>query len=167
MKNVALLFAITMLFASCLDLRFAQTMPSSASPISEFPEELRGTFVSKHNKDTLRIRVNSVDSANIRLGEDHVLKSSGKFYILNSRKNNLWNVSVIRPCGNKGFRLYIFDIKDGKKRQTLNNISPLVEVYDEEGSVDYISTNPTDAQFEKMIKSKALVEIDHFKKLKK
>jgi len=166
MKKLLFFIATITLLTSCLDLRFAQTMPASATAIPAFPENLRGTYVGKHNKDTMRVSIDSIDVAAIRLGENNVLKPFGKYYVLNTKKNDRWNVAIIKPCGKKTLKLYSFDIADGKKRKALNAISTLQEVYDEEGSVDYVSTNPTDAEFEKMIKSKGLIEIDHFKKIK-
>lgn len=166
MKKIIFIFAIAALLTSCLDLRFAQSMPTSAVALNAFPESLRGTYVSKHNKDTMHVTGDSIDAANIRLGENNVLKPFGKYYVLNSKKNDRWNVAIIKPCGNKVLKLYAFDIADGKKRKALSSISPLVEVYDDEGSVDYVSANPTDAEFEKMLKCKGLVEIDRFKKIK-
>lgn len=166
MKKIIFLFSIVVLFSSCLDLRFAQSMPASATALSEFPESLRGTYVSKNNKDTMHVSNDSIDAANIRLGEDNVLKPFGKYYVLNSKKNDRWNVAIIEPCGKRVLKLYAFDIADGKKRKALNTISPLVEVYDDEGSVDYVSANPTDAEFEKMLKCKGLVEIDRFRRIK-
>lgn len=166
MKNLILFLFVSMLFCSCLDLRFTQSMPASSPALNEFPAELQGKFKSKHNGDTLVVSNKQIVPAEITLDENTVLKYTGKYYILNSKKGDGWNIVVIKLKGKSTLKLYAFDIADGKKRKKLNAISTLKEVYDEEGGLDYISAGPDDVQFEKMLKSRALIEIDHFVRVK-
>lgn len=166
MKKIFLFLLIAGTVAACTDLSFPRPMPDGVADLIEFPVDMRGTFVSKYNHDTVVVSATEVKGAEIRLDQDHLLRAYKDYLVLNERNGDRWNLVLIRPCNEKSFVVYVFDIRDAKKRRAIGRITEITEVTDGEGGVEYLYVNPTPEQFDKLIGSKCLSRVEKFKRLK-
>ncbi|MCC6600274.1 MAG: hypothetical protein IT223_06330 [Crocinitomicaceae bacterium] len=168
MKNFLILLLISLLFASCRDLAFTVPQPRGVENEYYFPPQLQGTFVSKHNKDTLQITVNTFgNNPDDRLDEDTFLRRSGKYYILNNKDSLYWHLSIIKLCGRNSFTIYGFDMGDQKKRKKISELLRVGEIKDENGRVEYYLADPTEDQFKQLLSKRYLTKLETFRWKKK
>ena len=167
MKNLLFFSFLVLSLASCMELGFKEPMPIAAQNIASFPENMRGTYVSTSDTgDTVVVEATTVSNGKFRLDDDNVMRAMGKYYVISKREEGRWNLALIKPNGNNAFTLYGFDIADAKKRKTLTRITEVEEVLDAEGGLDYLFIQPTDKQFEKLVRSKCVRKAEKFKKIK-
>ena len=166
MKNTFLLFLLSLVLHSCTELAFKSAMPLNGENLSAFPREMQGTFQSTiSSSDTLVITANEVSGNRFRIGENNVVRKCGKYYVCSEKKVDRWVMGFIRLHGKTGFSVYRFDVEDSKKRKSISNITNLEEILDENGGVDYLLVSPTDAEFRRMMRSKAFIRVEKFKRI--
>lgn len=174
------LIALTFLLTSCMEVGFKHAMPLAGADIKEFPEELQGTFVSKDDlKDTVRVDRNSAGEVkfNLALGNvvsdnmcnldsGDVLRHFGEYYVFNRKNADRWDIVIIKMNGRHGLSLFMFDAYDIKNRNRIQAITAMEEIRNKDGELDYLLISPTDEQFLRMIKSKALVRLSKLRRIK-
>lgn len=166
MKNVFLLLVLALLFNSCTELAFKTAMPLNGEDLSEFPVEMRGTFRSTlSSSDTLVISAKEVSGDRFHIDENSILRKFGKYYVCSERKTDRWVVGFIRLHGKNGFSVYRFDVEDSKKRKSISDITRVDEILDESGGVDYLLVSPSDTEFRKMMRSRAFIRAEKFKRI--
>ncbi len=167
MKKVIIIIFVAVFMQSCTELAFRNAMPMQGTDIMEFPEEMQGTFLSMlESKDTIVITAKDVSGDKFHIDDHNVLRKFGKYYICNEKKSDRWVIGVIRPQGHRGFTVYRFDVEESKKREAIAGITKVEEVLDESGGVDYLLVSPTDAEFRKMLRSKAFIRAEKFRRVK-
>ncbi len=168
MRKFITVMLVVVVMQSCTELAFRNAMPIQGTDLTEFPEDLQGTFLSMlESKDTIVITATNVSGDKFHIDGNNVLRKFGKYYICNEKKADRWVIGVIRPQGYRGFTVYRFDVEETKKREIIADITKVEEVLDESGGVDYLLVSPTDAEFRKMLRSKAFIRAEKFRRVKK
>jgi hypothetical protein len=165
-KLIVFSSAIVMLLSSCSELVFKNAMPQNAQNLTAFPEVLQGTFVSTDDvPDTVRVTPTYYGIEQQKLDDENVIRQAGRYYVLNQKKLNGWHVAVIKPNGKNSFSCYLFDTKEDKSRKAISKVTRLEEVLNGDGEVDYLRIAPTDAEFKKLLRSRALIRVQKYKRI--
>lgn len=122
MKKASLLILLILSLSSCTQVLFMQPVPIEVAALESIPNELKGVFKVKKEKDTLFIL-----DREIRLGQEKPMKMNGsengdfilkpykKGYVANILEDSVYQLIYLLPKGKKTLLLYLPDIDDDKK----------------------------------------------------
>lgn len=153
--------------ASCMELGFKDAMPLNETDLKEFPADLQGWYVAMTDgKDTIEVMATRVSADRFVLDGKNVMRKFGKYYVCNQNKLGRWNIALIKPTC-RGFSLYSFDIYESKHREIIRKLTNVMEIKDEDGGLDYLLISPTNEEFGRLVKSKAFIKVEKFKRITK
>lgn len=165
-NTIWLVVMMSFAMLSCMELGFREAMPLNGTDIAEFPVELQGWYVSiNDSKDTMEVKSTSVSEDRFALDGKNVIRKFGKYYVCNQKKLNRWNIALIKETC-RGFALYSFDIDDSKHREIIRELTSVTEIKDEDGGLDYLLIDPSNEEFSRLVKSKAFVRVEKFRRIK-
>ena len=166
--NCKLSFAIGILFfTGCSVIRFTNPQPENARPLSQFPDQMIGSYLDKDG-DTLKISryaFSNGEEVNTLSKERLILKKSGKYYILSSKcplseGNPIawkgWEVLPFRYVDNT-LTVYLINTWEDKEKQTLEALknilsAPVKNEFNSQENFDYYLISPTKKEFKTMLK---------------
>lgn len=151
-----LLFAILITQLSCVDLAFKEPQPEGVQDISEFPQELIGTFAN--NQDTIIVSkymiVSGNDSTRVSFSDTVRLRSYGGWHFLSltEREQDYWTVVCAKRTGNK--LIIKIPEMDKEDRAKLEKRWAVTDVYNELNNLDAYLIDPKKEEWNKLLRSK-------------
>lgn len=157
--------AIVLLLSACTPVYFENPVPQNARTMTTFPQEYVGTYVSEDPEyDDIVINSESYTCGEIHgvLGENAVLKPYKEFWVMNQftdeNQLNKYLVFLAKFDVSEGILevFYLNLAEDLDRQQKLKNMTDVSEVFAEDGTLESVQINPSDAEF------KAIMESDLF-----
>jgi hypothetical protein len=168
MRFAILIFAWTLLLASCKEVSYPIAQPAGVAAFKEVPSNLRGVFQIYDQKtgdfsDTLIIESwgyhmkdkNEKDwLGRGTLSDTLVLKFYKDYYFVNFKFNDQWVLRLIKQHSDGSFEFLSVDLQDDvKSKDRLKKISKKLKVSEIKKKDDtYYQINPTPAQLMALIK---------------
>ncbi len=159
-KNILLL----LLLSSCVEVGFKHPQPSKGKSLSEVPKEIID-FYSDIKSDSTSGNIKDLynaDDFDKSLSETTILKKWKGKYFLNEKEDSLWHIIMIVPVANNKFDTYRLDGDDEQTQKKLNRITEVEEIRSEDGELEHLILDPTNREFNKIVKSGAFTIIDIF-----
>lgn len=174
MKNYLLTIATAYLLMACTMVRYETPQPAEGISLPQFPEKMQGLFVSE-DLDTLEVtqfqfHFRNSDEIQVKgdlSGNETVLKEFGKYYILNLKEEEIWDVFPIRLKNDK-IQVYFSATaaRAEELMEELNETSPVMEIADEDGDLEYYLIAPTSEELRRLIRKGLFDERLLFKRIK-
>lgn len=173
MKKLVLAILTAFQVTACTVVRFETPQPADVVALNDFPEEMRGVFISE-DQDTLEI--NTLEF-HFRNGEEiqvrgnlstaeTVLKEFRNYYILSLKEEGEWDVFPVKvKKGN--IHLFIPSNAPGAEElmEELKKTSPVKEISGADGDFDHYLINPTSEEFRYLLKKNLFDEKIIFKRM--
>lgn len=158
-------FVLSLLLSSCATLSYDHPMPDNSRVLNEIPGEFHGDYVQEDDENSyLEIRGNHFTTSEMTatIGEELELRPFQKYIVVNLREDMGWVVYLAERTGEGHIRLYHIDITEEEVVEKLNSITATEIMLDEEGNLERIKINPTDAEFKQMIESELFEAAEDF-----
>lgn len=173
MKKPVFLLLFLLQLTACTIVRFDSPQPADAIALPEFPEKMRGLFVSE-DQDTLEVTITGFHFRNgeeiqlrgdLTMGEA-VLKEIKNYYILNLQEEGEWDVFPVRL--RKGDIHIYFPATASRAEELMEEIkqtSSVIEILDADGDFDHYLIDPTPEEFQFLIRKNFFDERIIFKRI--
>ena len=159
MKKIYLIFvSFTLIFASCINIKFEEPQPQGGENLAIIPKKLQGTFLIDKN-DTLFLYANKMEIKQkdttqiVKFSENLVLRKFQDYYVINQRDDidSTWSAFFVKieKKQNPIFYLMSYDSKDSSIIDKLPLITK-TKIINKNGSVDLI-IKPTAKELAKII----------------
>lgn len=157
MKKIIYLGVLTVILASCTNVRFVDPQPEDVEALRVIPEKYHGEYEYQDTsrKDLYVVTANSIDDA--ILGDSVIVKQRGNYFYVNFLSDGGYEVSVveINQClGYENIELTSFEITESNKH--LFNIVETTEQFD---SKSYLLDNVSSNQLNLLINSSESVSL--------
>ena len=164
MKVIILNLGLMLILSSCgPSIYFEQPQPTKGKKEEIFPKAWQGKYIDNNNKGcflniyelTLEYIDNDYyfDTIKASLSDSLILKQQKPYYILNALGFNGWEVMAI-TIKNDTLLVKFTDGEHLEEVEKLKKITPVKKIVDSTGRIDYYLINPTQRQFESMLKKK-------------
>ena len=151
MKNIFVVSAVLLCFASCTNVTFVNPQPEGIGELTEIPENLQGIYAFT---DSIIVTSNTIDGDT--LGENLIVKKRGNFYYLNFLEDSVYSLTVVKVVkflSFEDFEVFHPKISDDNK-EIFNVVDVRLKNYGYgEGSEEYIVDNVSVYQLSKMLSS--------------
>ena len=176
MRKLVTILAAFFVLQSCNSVYFTSSQPEDSSILKEFPQNLRGSFVSE-TEDTLVVESTSFifrGGEPVNLSGDItpkgcVLKQINGWYVISLQDEEEWEVFPVKVIGKDQFTVYFMDMEENEEKRIIADLQEKMEVQEifaEDGSFDHYLINPSKSQFTKMLKDNLFTEEMEFERIK-
>lgn len=173
MKKLVLAILTAFQVTACTVVRFETPQPADVIALSDFPEEMRGVFISE-DQDTLEINGHEFYFRNgeeIQVEGDlttaeTVLKEFRNYYILSLKEEEEWDVFPLKM--RKGDIHLFFPTMASNAEELMEELkktSPVKEISGADGDFDHYLINPTSEEFRYLLRKNLFDEKIIFKRM--
>lgn len=154
-------------------VRYETPQPAETASLPQFPEKLQGLFISE-DLDTLEVtqfkfHFRNGDEIQVKgdlSGSETVLKEFKNYYILNLKDEEVWDVFPIK-VKNDDLQVYFSATASRAEEmmEELKETSPVMEITDEDGDLEYYLITPTSEEFRRLLRKGLFDERLLFKRI--
>lgn len=160
--KVIILLSLLLIISSCGPvIYFEQPQPANTKLENVFPEALQGLY--NDNANNVPLTINELtyeygDSSSFfgisksLLSDSLILVKHQTYYLLNGLSEKGWYVLAISIKNNDTLVVRFTDGEDLGEVEKLKKITSVKEIFDSNGNIDYYLINPTQKQFESMLR---------------
>ncbi len=162
-KEIVFLLLISLL-ASCTSILYQSPQPVNKKALEQFPKKYRGIYAFEDDDSPgmmivgkrifhLNAESNSIGDETYYLSDSLVIKKGMGYLFLNFLdKDDLWELYVVKRM--KGGQLILLDevSSDEKTIKTIQGITPLKTIRNENEDVDYYLLNPSKKELKTLLK---------------
>jgi len=186
MKNLNLILLLLLFYiTSCTDVKFETSQPKDGKELDIIPKSMRGVYIADKDYDTLKVYDKSFHLGNnasafyvvdkILDKSNVVLKPYNDYFVLSLKNNGYWESVLIKQKDNKlitnTFNLITksMSLTNGSGDSLLNilkEITKVKEIFKKDSTVYYLLINPTNEEFNKIVKKGFFKDTIVFTKIK-
>ncbi|NJW52593.1 hypothetical protein [Salinimicrobium oceani] len=174
MKNQIFFALLSAICFSCTAVKFEEPQPVNSQSLEEFPEEMRGIFVSSE-QDTLQIEAQAfryssgkdVSVSTTLSASEAVLRKMDKKYVLSLKEEDGWDVFPLKISRNRLVAQYV-QLTPATEKLILNmkSTSAVKTIKTEDGKFDHYLVAPSEKDFQKLVRKRLFSNKMVFKRLK-